>query len=385
VFAGETALVYGPLSVQSELYAATVDRLQGVTNNFYGGYAFVSYFLTGENRPYNRKIGTFDRVRPYQDFFRGRTPDGCISTGRGAWEVVYRFSYIDMLQGLAPTALTAGAGRAADQTVGLNWYLNPYTRIMFNYVHSSIAANVPIVDSSNKTIGSFRVSGANLDEFLMRIASTSELAGIFLHGGGRRMLPPGNAAGKGLRPPRRTASATSLPIRTCGGTAHPPAAAATWHRVCSPVRSSPRPGEPWSLRLSRPFLFFSQNRTIPCTLGNSSNWPASSRPGARPGPQHAAALRERPGAVLDGVEMPPGRWSRSLRSFSADAQSPDPVARRAQWPYIRGVMEEVLTGEILTRVWTALACLCDRQHGAQDAEWSPAACWPAIWKPGTAC
>ena len=45
-------------------------------------------------------MGVFDRVRPYEDFFRVRTCDGRRATGRGAWEVAYRFSYIDMLDGL---------------------------------------------------------------------------------------------------------------------------------------------------------------------------------------------------------------------------------------------------------------------------------------------
>ena len=93
-------MVYGPLSFQSELFAATVDNLTGPNNNLYGGYAYVSYFLTGENRPYNRKMGVFDRVRPYENFFRVRTSDGCTAPGSGAWEVAYRFSYIDMLDGL---------------------------------------------------------------------------------------------------------------------------------------------------------------------------------------------------------------------------------------------------------------------------------------------
>ena len=75
----EAALVYGPLSVQSEVFGSTINRTSGASNNLYGGYAFVSYFLTGENRPYNRKLGVFDRVRPYENFFRVRTCDGDVA------------------------------------------------------------------------------------------------------------------------------------------------------------------------------------------------------------------------------------------------------------------------------------------------------------------
>ena len=157
VYGAETAVTYGSLSLQSEVFAANVDRQNGLTNNFYGTYAYVSYFLTGENRPYNRKMGVFDRVRPYENFFRVRTGDGDVATGRGAWEIAYRFSYIDMLDGLK----TTGAGRAADHTVGVNWYLNPYTRVMCNYVHS--------IDTYNVSATS-RVSDGSLDTLMMRFA-----------------------------------------------------------------------------------------------------------------------------------------------------------------------------------------------------------------------
>ena len=80
-------------------------------------YAYVSYFLTGENRPYDRKLGVFDRVRPYEDFFRVRTDDGSIETGWGAWELAYRFSYIDILGNLATT--TANVVRAESPTTPL--------------------------------------------------------------------------------------------------------------------------------------------------------------------------------------------------------------------------------------------------------------------------
>ena len=157
VWAAETALVYGPLSLQSEVYYSNLNHLTANSNDFWGGYAFVSYFLTGENRPYNRKMGVFDRVRPYEDFFHVRTCDGSTCTGRGAWELAYRFSYIDMLDGLT----TKGAGIATDHTFGVNWYLNPFTRVMFNYVHS--------MDTYNVAAGN-RITGGNLDVFEMRVA-----------------------------------------------------------------------------------------------------------------------------------------------------------------------------------------------------------------------
>jgi phosphate-selective porin OprO/OprP len=157
VYGAEAAMVYGPLSVQSEFFGSTVRRQHGVLNNFYGAYAFVSYFLTGEGRPYNRKLGVFDRVRPYENFFRVRTADGDVQTGRGAWEVAYRFSYIDALDGLT----VKGAGLAADHTFGVNWYLNPFTKVMFNYVHS--------LDTYNSAAG-VRWSKGNMDIFEARFA-----------------------------------------------------------------------------------------------------------------------------------------------------------------------------------------------------------------------
>jgi phosphate-selective porin OprO/OprP len=157
VVGAETAMVFGPLCLQSEVFGMSVNRLDGTSNTFYGAYAYASYFLTGEGRPYNRKLGVFDRVRPFENFFRVRTGDGTIQTGRGAWELAYRFSYLDMLDDLT----VKGAGRAADHTIGLNWYLNPYTKVMWNYVHSH--------DTYNVAAGHTLKDG-NLDIFEMRCA-----------------------------------------------------------------------------------------------------------------------------------------------------------------------------------------------------------------------
>ena len=62
------------------------------------------------------------------------------------------------------------------------------------------------------------------------------------------------------------------------------------------------------------------------------------------------------------------RWARNLKSFAADASQLDATAVRVQWPFVRGVLEEILTGEVLTRVWTAVLCLYDRQHGGNEFE-----------------
>jgi hypothetical protein len=62
------------------------------------------------------------------------------------------------------------------------------------------------------------------------------------------------------------------------------------------------------------------------------------------------------------------RWARNLKSFAADASQLDATAVRVRWPYVRGVLEEILTGEVLTRVWTAVLCIYDRQRGGNEFE-----------------
>lgn len=142
-FGPEAALVYGPFSVQSEWIAGFYNRGAGLANpTFHGLYVNASYFLTGEHRSYNRSAGAFDRVKPYENFFRIRGEDGCIATGLGAWEIAYRYSYLDL------NDAGISGGIASDHTFGLNWYLTPYARLMFNYIHSDAdlanAGDVPL-------------------------------------------------------------------------------------------------------------------------------------------------------------------------------------------------------------------------------------------------
>lgn len=142
----ELAFVYGPFSLQSEWIGAFYNRGDGFDNLYFNGYyIYASYFLTGEHRTYNRREGRFDRVRPFENFFRVRTEDGSVATGKGAWELAYRYSNIS----LDDAAAGVLGGRAQDHTFGVNWYLNPYMRLMCNYVRTNAStanngADVPM-------------------------------------------------------------------------------------------------------------------------------------------------------------------------------------------------------------------------------------------------
>lgn len=155
----ETAFVYGPFSVQAEWFGDFVNGLGNQANHtFHGGYVYLSYFLTGEHRPYNRQLGVFDRVKPFTNFFRVRTCDGDVASGWGAWEVGYRWSYLDVLDNSLLT--TNGAGQVTDHTLGLTWYLNPYTRLMWNYVLSD----------GDRVTGGNLVTDGHINTFEMRAA-----------------------------------------------------------------------------------------------------------------------------------------------------------------------------------------------------------------------
>lgn len=62
------------------------------------------------------------------------------------------------------------------------------------------------------------------------------------------------------------------------------------------------------------------------------------------------------------------RWSRSLKGFARYAEDAQEQRRQAQWPLARSVLEEILTGEVLTRVWAAVLCAYDRHHGHHETE-----------------
>ena len=110
----ELAGVAGPLSLQGEFIETQVSRYGGAeTLRFKGSYGYVSWFVTGESRPYKRD-GTFGRIQPRHK--------------SGAVELAARYSVLDLNSG------SISAGKEEDTTLGLNWYINDHVRIMVNYV-----------------------------------------------------------------------------------------------------------------------------------------------------------------------------------------------------------------------------------------------------------
>ena len=140
----ELLWVRGPFSIQSEAQVAMVNRIGAGQVVFPGAYAEMTYFLTGESRPYDRKAGALDRVVPKCAFL---TKNGEVQ-GMGAWEFAMRASYVKL------TDKDIQGGRLFDLTCGLNWYMTGNAKIQLNYVRAFLDA--PAVGKSGTDIFGMR-------------------------------------------------------------------------------------------------------------------------------------------------------------------------------------------------------------------------------------
>ena len=113
----EAAAVAGPLSLQAEWTGEWLDR-KGAPRAAVGGwYAFASWFVTGEHRPFRADSADFGRVKP-------RGP-------RGALELALRYSSASLTD--EPAGVLGGGERIV--TAAANWYFNPNLRLMVNAAH----------------------------------------------------------------------------------------------------------------------------------------------------------------------------------------------------------------------------------------------------------
>jgi phosphate-selective porin OprO/OprP len=130
----EAALVLGSLSFQAEWSGTIIEQIGGGPVFLHGFYVYGSWFLTGENRSYLTKDGVFGNIHVRSPFLLLREGPSIIR-GPGAWELTARFAYADFVSPNLP--LSKGLMQGAQEpelTVGVNWYLNDSTRLMFNYV-----------------------------------------------------------------------------------------------------------------------------------------------------------------------------------------------------------------------------------------------------------
>ena len=121
----EFAAVMGPVTLQSEAFLSVVDQLSGESETATGVYAHLSWFVTGENRIYDRfgqHGAQFARNVPRAAL---KLREGILSPG--AWELKTRYSNLNLDN--------FQSGQYNDLTTGVNWYWNDRTRFMFDWIH----------------------------------------------------------------------------------------------------------------------------------------------------------------------------------------------------------------------------------------------------------
>lgn len=147
-FGFETAGTYAGFYGQGGWFRYEIDRRIAVPNpHFNGWYTFLSYSLTGEQHPYDPATASFRNLRPAKPL---GTPGGW-----GAWEVLARYSNIDL--DYQPFAAAAAGGIAGGQqdvwTIGLNWYPNNAIKFQLNYDNIQVNhVNAPAGDISANAV-----------------------------------------------------------------------------------------------------------------------------------------------------------------------------------------------------------------------------------------
>jgi phosphate-selective porin OprO/OprP len=140
----EGAFAYKNIHLQAEYMKTTVYRTDNLDNiKFDGGYAYLSWILTGEHQPYEMKEGEFGKIVPKNNY--------------GAFEVAFRYSHLNLTdddyklpEGQTVDSDRIKGGKANNFTFALNWYANNKIRFMLNY---AIVDNSIFADMKGKMIG----------------------------------------------------------------------------------------------------------------------------------------------------------------------------------------------------------------------------------------
>ncbi len=125
----EFLFIYNSFSIESEYTRALITRdndsiFSETSYNAFSYNVTLSWFATGEHKNYVKSKTTFGTLKPKKNL----GDDG----GCGALEFALRYSQINMDDS------DLNGGVISDLTAGINWYLNPSTMVMFNYIYSDI-------------------------------------------------------------------------------------------------------------------------------------------------------------------------------------------------------------------------------------------------------
>lgn len=130
-FPATSAVEFGPeaywrkerVMVGTEYYWLRARSPQTNDPWFHGGDFVVTWLTTGETRPYNLAGNYFRGISPRQTVIEG---------GSGAWEVVFKFSYVNL------TNHELQGGKFWRFTPQLNWYLTDNLRLEFCYGYGTL-------------------------------------------------------------------------------------------------------------------------------------------------------------------------------------------------------------------------------------------------------
>src|SRR5262249_48782264 len=75
------------------------------------------------------RLGKYDRVKPLEPFFLVRDENGDLAYGWGAWELIYRYAFVDLNDEMLV------GGRYGEHTLGLTWYWNSNVKLHLNYIN----------------------------------------------------------------------------------------------------------------------------------------------------------------------------------------------------------------------------------------------------------
>jgi phosphate-selective porin OprO/OprP len=117
----EAAVIHGPLHAVGEVHWLEADTITpGLSPTFFGAYAEIGYFLTGETRGY--RGGRFDRTSVSNPVENG---------GAGAFQVNLRYDHLDLNSG----GIVGGTQNGLQAS--LIWIPTDYVRLMINYARLS--------------------------------------------------------------------------------------------------------------------------------------------------------------------------------------------------------------------------------------------------------